>query len=197
MGGSAKEQLDLLDEKIKLALRPLINNINTSGMNRERRIQLDSLLLEISDLRQIVESLLDQDDSTEGEIRLAGLVDHLNSLIKGAGVQVNLPERRQENQEDLAPEEGAVDEIATAKDIRILNISMGGMRVHSPVPIKLGIELRTRLNSARHGVIPLRGEVVWSRPKQGGEGYIIGVHFSELEENVRNALGSFLDESEE
>ena len=196
MGGSAKEQLDLLEEKIKLTLRPLINSINTWGMNRERRIQLDALLLEISEMRQIVDRLLDEEDSTEGEIRLAGLVDHLYSLVKGVGVQVNLQERRKEKREDLPPEEGTADESSIAKDIRILNISMGGMRIHSPVSIKVGVELRTKLNSERHGVIPLRGEVVWSRPKQGGEGCIIGVHFSEMEEDVRNALGSFLDERE-
>jgi hypothetical protein len=65
MGGSAKEQLDLLEQKIKFTLRPLINTINTSGMNRERRNQLDDLLLEISNLQRTVEKHVDQEGSTE------------------------------------------------------------------------------------------------------------------------------------
>ena len=86
MGGPAKEQLDLLDQRIKLTLRPLINSINISGMNRERRIQLDQLLLEISELQQTVDGLLEHEGSTEGETLLAGLVDYLYSLIRGAQI---------------------------------------------------------------------------------------------------------------
>jgi hypothetical protein len=197
MGGSVKEQLDLLEQKIKFTLRPLINSINTSGMNRERRVQLDNLLLEISTLHQNVESHVEQERSTESRIRLTGLVDYLYSLIKGAGIQVNLPERREHSRNELPPEELISDETSESKDIKILNISMGGMRMHSPTNLKVGSVFRTKLNSSRHGVIPLRGEVVWSRPKQNGGGYIIGVHFSQMNEAVLEALESFLNERDE
>ena len=61
MGGTAKENLELLEQKIKFTLRPLINTINTSGMNRERKSQLDALLLEISDLRSNLEAHFEQE----------------------------------------------------------------------------------------------------------------------------------------
>ena len=93
MGGPAKEKLDLLEQKIKFTLRPLITTINTSGINRERRIELNNLLLEISDLQQSIENHLNQEESTESNMRLAGLVDSFYSLIKGAGIKVDLPER--------------------------------------------------------------------------------------------------------
>ncbi len=194
MGGSAKEQLDLLEQKIKFTLRPLLNSISTSGMNRERKNQLDSLLLEISNLQQTVESRVEQEGSTESRIRLTGLVDSFYSLIKGMGIQVDLPERRQHPRSDILLDEQAVDEASKSKDIRILNISMGGMRLHSLTKLKVGSVFRTKLTSSRHGVIPLRGEVVWSRPKDQGEGYIIGVHFAPMSEDVLRALRSFLDE---
>ena len=75
MGGTAKENLDLLEQKIKFTLRPLINTINTSGMNRERKSQLDTLLLEISDLQHNLETHFEQEGSTEDKIRLTSLVD--------------------------------------------------------------------------------------------------------------------------
>ena len=128
MGGSPKkEQLDLLEQKIKFTLRPLINTINTSGMNRERRIQLDTLLLEISNLQQSLESRVEQEGSTETKIRLAGLVDSLYSLIKGAGIQVSLPERRQESRSHLAQGQEAAEIDLSAKSITIHNLSMGGI----------------------------------------------------------------------
>jgi hypothetical protein len=196
MGGSAKEQLDLLEQKIKFTLRPLINTINTSGMNRERRNQLDDLLLEISNLQRTVEKHVDQEGSTESRIRLTGVVDYLYSLIKGEGIRVDLPERRQHPRDDLLRDEESADEIYESKDIRILNISKGGMRLHTMTELKVGSVFRTELNSSRYGVIPLKGEVIWSRPKDQGEGYIVGVHFSSMDEDVLKTLKSTLDEFE-
>ena len=69
--------------------------------------------------------------------------------------------------------------------------------MHSPTKLKVGSVFRTKLNSSRHGVIPLKGEVVWSRPKQNGGGYIIGVHFSQMDEAVLEALESFVNERDE
>jgi len=194
MGGSIKEQLDLLEQRIKFTLRPLINTINTSGMNRERRIQLDNLLLEISNLHETIESHLEQRGSTESKTRMAVLVDYLYSLIKGLDILVELPERRQHPRDELAQDEDIPDETSDTKDIRILNISLGGMRLHSLVPIKVGSVFRTKLNSVRHGVVPVEGEVVWSRPKQNGEGYIIGVHFLPMDDDLMKALENFLEE---
>lgn len=194
MGGSAKEKLDLLEQKIKFTLRPLINNINTSGMNRKRRIQLDNLLLEISNLEQSIESYLEEEVSTESKIRLTSLVDYLYSLIKSSNIQVKLPERRQHPRSDVPIDEKLVDGVSRAKNIRILNLSMGGMRFHSLTNLKVGSVFHTKLNSSRHGIIALRGEVIWSRPKQDGEGYIIGVHFLPMESDVLKALASFLEE---
>ena len=194
MGDSIKEQLDLLEQRMKFSLRPLINSINTSGMNRERRIQLDDLLLEISNLCKSIESYLPQKGSTETKTRLASLVDYLYHLIKGLGIQVELPERRQHPRDELPQEEHTTNKIPETKDIRILNISLGGMRLHSLVPIRVGSVFRTKLNSLRHGLIPVEGEVVWSRPKQDGEGHIIGVHFLPMNEDLMNALESFLKE---
>ena len=194
MGDSIREQLDLLEQRLKFSLRPLINAINTSGMNRERRIQLDTLLLEISNHYKSIESYLPQKGSTETRTRLASLVDYLYHLIKGLGVQVELSERRQHPRDELPQAEHITNKISESKDIRILNISLGGMRLHSLVPIRVGSVFRTKLNSLRHGLIPLEGEVVWSRPKQDGEGHIIGVHFLPMNEDLMNALEGFLKE---
>jgi hypothetical protein len=35
---------------------------------------------------------------------------------------------------------------------------------------------------------------VWSRPKDKGEGYIVGVHFLPMKEDVLKALAIFLEE---
>ena len=71
---------------------------------------------------------------------------------------------------------------------------MGGMRLHSLTKLKVGSIFHTKLNSSRHGTIPLKGEVVWSRPKDKGEGYIVGVHFLPMKEDIRRALANFLEE---
>ena len=195
MGGPAKEKLDLLEQKIKFTLRPLITTINTSGINRERRIELNNLLLEISDLEQSIENHLQQEESTESSIRLTGLVDSLYSLIKGAGIKVDLLERREHRRNEVEEDEEAVDETSETKSARILNLSIGGMRLHTLAKLKVGSVFHTKLNSSRHGTIPLRGEVVWSRPKDKGEGYIVGIHFLPMDKEVLKALRGFLEES--
>lgn len=194
MGGTAKENLDLLEQKIKFTLRPLINTINTSGMNRERKSELDTLLLEISDLQHHLETHFEQEGSTEVKIRLTNLVDYLYSLIKGAKLKVQLPERRQYPRSDIQVEMQSSDETSQTKDIRILNLSMGGMRLYSLSELKVGSVFKTKLNSSRHGIIFLRGEVLWSRPKQNGEGYIVGVHFLPMDEEEEKTLSNFLEE---
>lgn len=194
MGGPTKEKLDLLEKKIKFTLRPLINSINTSGINRERRRQLDNLLFEISNLQESIEDYLELEGSTEDKIRLSNLVDYLYALIKGASIQVKLPERREHPRKSISEGEELVDEVSRAKNIRILNLSMGGMRLHSLNKLKVGSVFHTKLNSSRHGIIPLRGEVVWSRPKENGEGYIVGVHFLPMERDILKALENFLEE---
>jgi hypothetical protein len=194
MGGTAKENLDLLEQKIKFALRPLINTIKTSGMNRERKSQLDTLLLEISDLQHNLETHFEQEGSTEDKIRLTSLVDYLYSLIKGASVKVHLPERRQYPRSDIQVDVQPTDETSKAKGIRILNLSMGGMRLHSLSELKVGSVVNTKLNSSRHGIILLRGEVLWLRPKQDGEGYIVGVHFLPMDGDEEKTLTGFLEE---
>ena len=194
MGGTAKENLDLLEQKIKFTLRPLINTINTSGMNRERKSQLDTLLLEISDLQRNLEAHFGQEGSTEDKSRLTSLVDYLYSLIKGTSVKVQLPERREYPRRDIQVELQPTDETTQIKDIRILNLSMGGMRLHSLSELKVGSVFKTKLNSSRHGIILLRGEVLWSRPKQNGEGYIVGVHFLPMDGKEEKRLRNFLEE---
>ena len=194
MGGTAKEDLDLLEQKIKFALRPLINTIKTSGMNRERKSRLDTLLLEISDLQHNLETHFEQEGSTEDKIRLTSLVDYLYSLIKGASVKLQLPERRQYPRSDIQVDVQPTDETSKAKGIRILNLSMGGMRLHSLSELKVGSVVNTKLNSSRHGIILLRGEVLWLRPKQDGEGYIVGVHFLPMDGDEEKTLTGFLAE---
>jgi hypothetical protein len=194
MGGPTKEKLDLLQQKIKFTLRPLINSINTSGINRERKIQLDDLLLEISDLREVIEERLEQGGTTEDKTRLTNLVDYLYALIKGASIQVKLPERREHPRLVVSEDEELFDQASQGKGFRILNLSMGGMRLHSLTNLKVGSIFHTKLNSSRHGTIPLKGEVVWSRPKENGEGYIVGVHFLPMEQDILNALAIFLEE---
>jgi hypothetical protein len=194
MGGTAKENLDLLEQKIKFTLRPLLNAINTSGMNRERKSQLDTLLLEISGLQHNLETHFEQEGSTEDKIRLTSLVDYLYSLIKGASVKVQLLERREYPRSDIQVEVQSTDETSQAKGIRILNLSIGGMRLHSLSELKVGSVFKTKLNSSRHGSILLQGEVIWSRPKQNGEGYIVGVHFLPMDGEQERTLRSFLEE---
>ena len=194
MGGPAKEKLELLEQKIKFTLRPLINAINTSGINRERRIELNSLLLEISDLQESIEDHLKQSESTESNIRLKGLVDSFYALIKGAGIKVDLPDRREHQRKEVQFGKHPIDETPKTKGIRILNLSMGGMRLHTLAKLKVGSVFHTKLNSSRHGVIALHGEVVWSRAKENGEGYIVGIHFSTLNKDVLKALKGFLEE---
>ena len=194
MGGPTKEKLDLLEQKIKFTLRPLINSINTSGINRERKTQLDNLLLEISNLQESIEDHLERDWSTEDNTRLTSLVDHLYALIKSASIQVKLPERRQHPRQSVSEGEELVAQVSQGKDIRILNLSMGGMRLHSLTKLRVGSIFHTKVNSSRQGTIPLKGEVVWSRPKENGEGYIVGVHFLPMKEDVLKALANFLEE---
>ena len=194
MGGTAKENLDLLEQKIKFTLRPLINTINTSGMNRERKSQLDTLLLEISDLQHNLETHFEQEGSTEDKIRLTSLVDYLYSVIKGASVKVQLPERREYPRSDIQVDVQSTDETSQAKSIQILNLSMGGMRLHSLSELKVGSVFKTKLNSSRHEVLLLGGEVLWSRPKENGEGYIVGVHFLSMDGEEEKTLGNFLEE---
>jgi hypothetical protein len=194
MGGTAKENLDLLEQKIKFTLRPLLNTINTSGMNRERKSQLDTLLLEISGLQHNLETHFEQEGSTEDKIRLTSLVDYLYSLIKGASVKVQLLERREYPRSDIQVEVQSTDETSQAKSIRILNLSIGGMRLYSLSELKVGSVFKTKLNSSRHGSILLQGEVIWSRPKQNGEGYIVGVHFLPMDGEQERTLRSFLEE---
>jgi len=194
MGGTAKENLDLLEQKIKFTLRPLINTINTSGMNRERKSQLDTLLLEISDLQHNLETHFEQEGSTEDKIRLTSLVDNLYSVIKGASVKVQLPERREYPRSDIQVDVQSTDETSQAKPIQILNLSMGGMRLHSLSEFKVGSVFKTKLNSSRHGILLLQGEVLWSRPKENGEGYIVGVHFLPMDGEEEKTLRSFLEE---
>jgi hypothetical protein len=194
MGGPTKEKLDLLEQKIKFTLRPLINSINTSGINRERKTQLDDLLLEISNLQESIEDHLERDWSTEDNTRLTSLVDHLYALIKSASIQVKLPERRRHPRQSVSEGEELVAQVSQGKDIRILNLSMGGMRLHSLTKLRVGSIFHTKVNSSRQGTIPLKGEVVWSRPKENGEGYIVGVHFLPMKEDVLKALANFLEE---
>ncbi|MCG6917624.1 MAG: PilZ domain-containing protein [Deltaproteobacteria bacterium] len=194
MGGPTKEKLDLLEQKIKFTLRPLINSINNSGINRERRVQLDDLLLEISDIRENIEDRLEQGGSTEDKTRLTNLVDYLYAIIKGASIQMSLPERREHPRQSISEGKELFDQASRKKGIRILNLSMGGMRLHSLTKLKVGSIFRTKLNSSRHGTIPLKGEVVWSRPKGNGEGYIVGVHFLPMEDEVLKGLAIFLEE---
>ena len=194
MGDTAKENLDLLEQKIKFTLRPLINTINTSGMNRERKSQLDILLLEISDLQHNLETHFEQEGSTEDKIRLTSLVDYLYSLIKGASVELQLPERREYPRSDIQVDVQSTDETSQANGIQILNLSIGGMRLHSLSELKVGSVFKTKLNSSRHGVLLLRGEVLWSRPKENGEGYIVGVHFLPMDGEEEKTLRSFLEE---
>jgi c-di-GMP-binding flagellar brake protein YcgR len=85
-------------------------------------------------------------------------------------------------------------ETSQAKSIQILNLSMGGMRLHSLSELKVGSVFKTKLNSSRHGVLLLRGEVLWSRPKENGEGYIVGVHFLSMDGEEEKTLGNFLEE---
>ena len=194
MGGPTKEELDLLEQKIKFTLRPLINSINTSGINRERKTQLDDLLLEISNLQESIEDHLERDWSTEDNTRLTSLVDHLYALIKSASIQVKLPERRQHPRQSVSEGEELVAQVSQGKNIRILNLSMGGMRLHSLTKLRVGSIFHTKVNSSRQGTSPLKGEVVWSRPKENGEGYIVGVHFLPMKEDVLKALANFLEE---
>jgi hypothetical protein len=194
MGGPTKEKLDLLEQKIKFTLRPLINSINTSGINRERKTQLDDLLLEISNLQGSIENHLLRDSSIEDNTRLTSLVDYLYALIKSASIQVMLPERRRYPRQMVSEGEELLAQVSQGKKIRILNLSMGGMRLHSLTKLKVGSIFQTKLNSSRHGTIPLKGEVVWSRPKDKGEGYIVGVHFLPMKEEVSKALTNFLEE---
>ncbi|MCG6982132.1 MAG: PilZ domain-containing protein [Deltaproteobacteria bacterium] len=194
MGGPTKEKLDLFEQKIKFTLRPLINIINTSGMNRERKTQLDELLSGIADLQETIEYNLEQNGSTEDTARFTSLVNYLYALIKGASIQVRLPERRQHLRHSVSEGEDLFTQVFQEKNIRILNLSMGGMRLHSLTKLKVGSIFHTKLNSSRHGTIPLKGEVVWSRPKDKGEGYIVGVHFLPMQEDVRRALTNFLEE---
>lgn len=194
MGGTVKENLDLLEQRIKFTLRPLINAINTSGMNRERKSQLDTLLLEISDLQHNLETHFEQEGSTEDKIRLTSLVDYLYSVIKGASVKVQLPERREYPRSDIQVDVQPTDETSQAEGIQILNLSMGGMRLHSLSEFKVGSVFKTKLNSSRHGILLLRGEVLWSRPKENGEGYIVGVHFLPMDGEEEETLRSFLEE---
>jgi c-di-GMP-binding flagellar brake protein YcgR len=121
-------------------------------------------------------------------------VDYLYALIKGASIQVKLPERREHPRLVVSEDEELFDQTSQGKGFRILNLSMGGMRLHSLTNLKVGSIFHTKLNSSRHGTIPLKGEVVWSRPKENGEGYIVGVHFLPMEENILNALAIFLEE---
>ena len=194
MGGPTKEKLDLLEQKIKFTLRPLINSINTSGINRERKTQLDDLLLEIANLQESIEHHLERDSSTEDNTRLTSLVDYLYALIKSASIQVMLPERRRYPRQMVSEGEELLAQVSQGKKIRILNLSMGGMRLHSLTKLKVGSIFQTKLSSSRHGTIPLKGEVVWSRPKDKGEGYIVGVHFLPMKEEVSKALTNFLEE---
>jgi hypothetical protein len=194
MGGPTKEKLDLLEQKIKFTLRPLINSINISGINRERKTQLDDLLLEISNLQEKIKDHLEQEGSTEDKTRLTNLVDYLYALIKGASIELKLPERREHPRQSVSEGGELLDQVSQGKDIRILNLSMGGMRIHSLTKLTVGSIFHTKLNSSRHGKIPLKGEVVWLRPKENGEGYIVGVHFLPMEEDVLKALAIFLEE---
>jgi hypothetical protein len=194
MGGPTKEKLDLLEQKIKFTLRPLINSINTSGINRDRKAQLDDLLLEIANLQESIENHLERDRSTEDNTRLTSLVDYLYALIKSASMQVKLPERRRHPRQSVSEGGEIIAQISQGKKIRILNLSMGGMRLHSLTKLRVGSIFHTKLNSSRHGTIPLKGEVVWSRPKDKGEGYIVGVHFLSMKEEVLKALADFLEE---
>jgi c-di-GMP-binding flagellar brake protein YcgR len=125
---------------------------------------------------------------------LTSLVDYLYSLIKGASVKVQLPERREYPRSDIQVEVQSTDETSQAKSIRILNLSIGGMRLHSLSELKVGSVFKTKLNSSRHGSILLQGEVIWSRPKQNGEGYIVGVHFLPMDGEQERTLRSFLEE---
>ena len=194
MGGPTKEKLDFLEKKIKLTLRPLINRINSSGINRELRTELDDLLLEIANLQESIEDHLERDSSIEDKTRLTSLVDYLYALIKSTSIQVMLPERRRHTRKSVSEGEELVVQVSQGKKIRILNLSLGGMRLHSLTKLKVGSIFHTKLNSSRHGTIPLKGEVVWSRPKDKGEGYIVGVHFLPMKEEVLRALTNFLNE---
>jgi hypothetical protein len=194
MGGPTKEKLDLLEKKIKFNLRPLINRINTSGINRELKTQLDDLLLEIADLQESIEGQVERDSSIEDKTRLTSLVDYLYALIKSTSIQVMLPERRRHPRQSVSEGEELVVQVSQGKKIRILNLSLGGMRLHSLTKLKVGSIFHTKLNSSRHGIIPLKGEVVWSRPKDKGEGYIVGVHFLPMKGEVSKALKNFLNE---
>jgi hypothetical protein len=194
MGGPTKEQLDLLEQKVKFVLRPLITSITTSGMTKERRVELDGLLLDISDLRENTEERIDTEGSTEDRMRLAGLVDYLYSLIKSLDIEVNLPERRQHPRDDVSQMEQAAETIEKPKEVRVMNISLGGMRLRSPSTMKIGSVVRTRLASSRHGPIPLRGEVIWVQEDEEEGSYIIGVHFLPMDQDVVKALRGYLGE---
>lgn len=188
MGGCDKDKLDLLEQKIKFALRPVVNTISTTGMTRERKLELDSLLGEITALQQSLEQSCEHERSTELKVRLAGLVDHLNFVIKGAGLESHLPDRRQHLRTDGA--EGPQPE---ARGVRIVNLNPGGMRLHSSSSLKVGSVVRTELALPGYGVISLKGEVIWVKEDERKGGYVIGVHFLPMAEEVSAALGKYLE----
>jgi hypothetical protein len=195
MGGSLREKLDHLEQKIKFALRPLVNAINVSGMNRERKLELDELLLEISTLQQTLQEEVKEQGSTESKIRMAGLEDHLYALIKGTGLEVYLPERRQYPRSNLSPTDSSENTTVTkSPGVRIVNVSEGGIRLRASNPISIGSVVRAELKSPGQAAILLRGEVIWARKDGKGDGYIVGVHFLPMEEEDTAALKRYLED---
>ena len=64
------------------------------------------------------------------------------------------------------------------------DISLGGLAVHSEVPVETGMLIEVRIAHVEPA-FEARARVAWCRPRRGGAGYEVGVSFLDAEDVFR------------
>ena len=65
--------------------------------------------------------------------------------------------------------------------VELIDISTGGMRLHSTQELTVGSTVTSTLNlSPQIGAFHIQGTIIWNKPAADGRGYEVGVTFTKV-----------------
>jgi hypothetical protein len=82
------------------------------------------------------------------------------------------------------PVEIRTDQRSPAAAFHTHDISLGGLAVHSAVPVEPGAMIEVRISYVEPA-FEARARVAWCRPRRGGSGHEVGVSFLDAEDVFR------------
>ena len=69
----------------------------------------------------------------------------------------------------------------TGHGVELIDISTGGMRLHSSQELPVGSTVTSKLNiSPQVGAFHIQGTIAWNKPAADGNGYEVGVTFTKV-----------------